>query len=357
MVRPVRIAVAGAGLIGARHAQRIATGATTRLAAVVDPDPRAQLVADRYGVPRYATLGELFDRSRPDAVVLATPNQAHVAGGLECIAAGVPVLVEKPLADTVAGAQRLVAAADAAGVALLTGHHRNHGSVMTAARRVVADGVLGRLVAVACTTLFAKPADYFEAGGGWRRRPGGGPVMLNLVHDVNALQSLAGEVVRVQATTSDAARGFPVEDTAAAVLTFAGGALGTLVVSDAAASGRSWEQTSGEDPSYPRHPGEDCYHLAGTAGSLSIPTMRLTTFDGEPSWRSPFVASTVEVEPADPLTNQIAHFAEVVRGATAPLCSGRDGLRSLRVVDAVLESARTGLPVDLPPDPEQEPLT
>ncbi|WP_104526292.1 Gfo/Idh/MocA family protein [Blastococcus atacamensis] len=354
MAQPVRLAVAGVGLIGARHVERIAAGSDTRLAGIVDPVPAAQRVADRYGVPRYETLAELFDRGRPDGVVLATPNQAHVVGGLECLAAGVPVLVEKPLADTVEGAERLVAAADEAGVPLLTGHHRTYSGIMAAARRVVADGLLGRLVAVAGTTLFRKPADYFDAGDGWRRRPGGGPVLLNLVHDVNNLQSLAGEVVRVQATTSNAARGFPVEDTAAAVLTFAGGALGTLLLSDAAASVRSWEQTAGEDPSYPTHPDEDCYHLAGTAGSLSVPTMRLTTFEGEPSWWAPFVASVVDVERPDPLANQVSHFAQVIRGRAAPLCSGRAGLRSLRVVDAVRESARTGSPVDIPPDLEQE---
>jgi predicted dehydrogenase len=353
----LRIAVAGAGLIGARHLERIASGAATRVAAVVDPDPRAQEVADRFGVPLHRSLAELLDRDRPDGVVLATPNPLHVAGGLECVAAGVPVLVEKPIADTVEGAERLVAAAEGAGVPLLTGHHRNHGDVMTAARRVVASGVLGRLVAVVGTALFAKPAGYFDVGDGWRRQPGGGPVLLNLVHDVNNLQSLAGEVVRVHATTSHAARGFPVEDTAAVLLTFANGALGTFLLSDAAASPRSWEQTAGEDPSYPQHPDEDCYHLAGTSGSLSVPTLRLRTATGQPSWWTPFETTTVAAGRSDPLANQIAHFAAVIRGEAEPVCSGRDGLRSLRVVQAVLESARTGRPIDLSSDVEQEFLT
>ncbi|WP_116450532.1 Gfo/Idh/MocA family protein [Blastococcus litoris] len=346
----VRIAVAGAGLIGARHIERIAAGAGTALAGIVDPDPSAQRIADRFGVPLFPGLGELLERTRPDGVVLATPNQAHVDGALECLAAGVPVLVEKPLADTVEGAERLVAAADEAGVPLLTGHHRNHSDVMATARRILADGVLGSLVAVTGTALFAKPRDYFEVGDAWRRRPGGGPVLINLVHDVNSLQSLAGPVVRVQAATSNATRGFPVEDTAAMVLTFASGALGTFLLSDAAASARSWEQTAGEDPAYPRSPDEDCYHLAGTAGSLSIPTMRLTTFRGEPSWWTPFDSSAVAVDRSDPLANQVSHFAAVIRGAAEPVCSGRDGLRSLRVVAAVLESARSGAPVDLDPD-------
>ncbi len=343
----VRIAVVGAGRLGRRHVEEIAACSSARLAAVAGPAP-ADAVADEHGVPRYRSLAELLERDRPDGVVLATPNRLHVEGGLECVAAGVPVLVEKPLADTVEDATRLVEAAEAAGVPLLVGHHRRHSPILARAREVVADGVLGRVVAVVGTALFAKPDDYFDGGGSWRRQPGGGPVLLNLVHEVDGLRWLVGEVVRVQATTSNAVRGFPVEDTAAVLLTFAGGALGTFLLSDTAASPRSWEQTSGEDASYPAHPDEDCYHLAGTAGSLSVPTLRLRTHAGPPSWWEPFETSTVAVERRDPLAAQIEHFAAVVRGEAEPVCGGRDGLATLRVLEAVVESARTGRPVDLP---------
>jgi predicted dehydrogenase len=326
----------------------VAACSSTQLAAVVDPAPAAEAVAARHGVPRYRSLAELLHRDRPDGVVLATPNRLHVDGGLECVAAGVPALVEKPLADSVEAATRLVEAAEAAGVPLLVGHHRRHSPITARAREVVASGVLGRVVAVVGTALFAKPDDYFDVGGGWRRQPGGGPVLLNLVHEVDGLRWLVGDVVRVQATTSNAVRGFSVEDTAALVLTFADGALGTFLLSDAAASPRSWEQTSGEDASYPSHPDEDCYHVAGTAGSLSVPTMRLRTHHGPPSWWEPFETSVVEVQRSDPLAAQVEHFAAVVRGEAEPLCSGRDGLATLRVLDAVVESAATGLPVDLP---------
>jgi predicted dehydrogenase len=343
----VRIAVAGAGLIGRRHLEEIDAGSAAELASIVDPSPTAQEVADKFGVPLYRSLAELFERDRPEGVILATPNQLHVDGGLECVAAGVPVIVEKPIGDTVEGAARLVEAAEAAGVALLTGHHRNYSPIMARARQIVQSGVLGSIVAVVGTALFYKPDDYFEVGSGWRRQPGGGPILLNLVHEVNNLQSLVGDVVRVQATTSNATRGFPVEDTAALVLTFANGALGTFLLSDTAASARSWEQTSQENASYASCPDEDCYHLAGTTGSLSVPTMRLKVFPGTRSWWEPFDTSTVELERSDPLAHQIEHFAAVIRGTAEPICSGRDGLKTLRVVDAVVASARTGQPVDL----------
>jgi predicted dehydrogenase len=343
----VRIAVAGAGLIGQRHIEEIHASSVAQLAAVVDPGPAAPEVAEKFGAPLHRSLAELFAKDRPDGVILATPNQLHVDGGLECVAAGVPVLVEKPIGDTVEGATRLVEGAEAAGVPLLTGHHRNYSPIMARAREIVASGVLGPIVAVVGTALFHKPDDYFDVGDGWRRRPGGGPILLNLIHEVNALQALVGDIVRVQATTSGATRGFPVEDTAAMVLTFANGALGTFLLSDTAASPRSWEQTSRENTAYASYPDEDCYHLAGTSGSLSVPTMRLRVFPGARSWWEPFETSTVDLERSDPLANQIEHFAAVIRGEAAPVCSGRDGLKSLRVVDAVVASARTGQPVDV----------
>jgi predicted dehydrogenase len=344
----VRIAVAGAGLIGRRHVEEVVACTSTRLVAVVDPDPATDAVADAHGIPRFRSLAELLERDRPDGVVLATPNRLHVDGGLECVAAGVPVLVEKPIGDTVEAATRLVGAAEAAGVPLLVGHHRRHSPIMARARHIVAGGALGRVVAVVGTALFAKPDDYFDVGGGWRRRPGGGPILLNLVHEVDGLRWLVGDIVRVHAATSHAARGFPVEDTVAMVATFADGALGTFLLSDAAASPRSWEQTSGENASYPTHPDEDCYHIAGTAGSLSVPTMRLRRSPGPPSWWEPFETTTVEVQRSDPLARQVEHFAAVVRGEAEPICSGRDGLATLRVLEAVVESARTGQPVDVP---------
>ena len=351
MTAPVRIAVAGAGLIGQRHIEEIDASGSARLAAVVDPSPAAQEVADKFGVPLYGSLAELFEADRPDGVVLATPNQLHVDGGLECVAAGVPVIVEKPIGDTVEGATRLVAAAEEAGVPLHTGHHRNYSAIMAKAREIVQSGVLGSIVAVVGTAMFYKPDDYFEAGAGWRRQAGGGPILLNLIHEVNNLLSLVGDIVRVQAVTSDATRGFPVEDTAAMVFTFAGGALGTFLLSDTAASPRSWEQTSMENTTYASYSDEDCYHLAGTRGSLSVPTMRLKVYEGERSWWQPFESSTVELERSDPLANQIDHFAAVIRGEVDPICSGRDGLTTLLVVDAVLESARTGAPVDIAAGP------
>jgi predicted dehydrogenase len=338
----VRLAVAGAGLIGRRHIEEIQRSASAQLAAIVDPGPAGPDLAHGTGAPLYRSLADLFAARRPDGVILATPNRAHVQGGLECVEAGVPVLVEKPLGDTVAGAARLVEAAEAAGVALLTGHHRRYSPIMARAREIIAGGSLGPVVAVMGSALFHKPDDYFDVGGGWRRRPGGGPILLNLIHEVDNLMSLVGPILTVQAMTSNATRGFPVEDTAAIVFRFANGALGTFLLSDTAASARSWEQTSEENKTYAHYGDEDAYVVAGTTGSLAVPTMRLKVYRGKRSWWEPFETSTVEVARTDPLANQVEHFAAVVRGEARPVADGRDGLDALRVTEAVVEAARTG---------------
>ncbi len=211
----VRIAVAGAGMIGKRHIEEIDASDSAVLAAIVDPGPSGSELAEKYGVSLHSSLADLFATDKPDGIILATPNQMHVAGGLECVAAGVPVLVEKPIGDDVPSATRLVEAGEKAGVPVLTGHHRNYSPIMAKAREIVQSGVLGTLVGVTGTALFYKPADYFDAGGGWRREPGGGPILLNLTHEVNNLLSLLGDIDTVIAMTSNSTRRFPVEDTAA----------------------------------------------------------------------------------------------------------------------------------------------
>ena len=108
----------------------------------------------------------------------------------------------------------------------------------------------------------------------------------------------------MQACASSATRGFEVEDTAAIVLRFASGALGTFMLPDTAAPARSWEQTSQENADDESYADEDCYVVAGTRGSLAIPTMRLKTFGGTQtrSWFEPYDSGVVTVDRQDPLS-------------------------------------------------------
>jgi predicted dehydrogenase len=342
-MKAVTIAVAGAGVIGRRHVELIGESPLCALAAIVDPAPAAAGLARAAGVPLYASLGELFAAQRPDGVIVATPNPMHVENVLACIDAGVAALVEKPVAGNVADGERLVAAIERANARVLVGHHRAHSPILAKAREIIREGTLGALVAVTGSAMFYKPADYFDEAP-WRRRPGGGPILINLIHEIGNLRSLAGEIVAVQAFASSATRGFPVEDTVAVNLRFASGALGSFMLSDTAASARSWEQTSRENTAYASYPDEDCYVVAGTRGSLAVPTMRLKVYDRDEdrSWRKPFRTAVADVDRSDPLAHQLAHFCAVTRGEAKPLVSARDGLQNLRVTEAIAEAARTG---------------
>ncbi len=346
----VRIAVAGAGLIGRRHIEEIRKSAAATLSAIADPAPGAAEVARKAGVPLYGTLAELLAKDRPQGVILATPNQLHVEQALACIDAGVPTLVEKPLAHALEGGIRLCESAEAAGVPILVGHHRRHGAIISKAVEIIESGALGKIVAVVGTAMFYKAENegYFDAA--WRREPGGGPILLNMIHEIGNLRALCGEIVAVEAFSSNATRHFPVEDTTAIALRFASGALGTFMLSDTAASDRSWEHTSGEDPRYAmaHTDEEDCYLVAGTLGSLGIPTMKLKRYlrTEDQSWHKPLDRSVVALDVVDPLARQIAHFCAVILGEAKPLVSARDGLQNLRVVDAIVEAARTGRVVE-----------
>ncbi len=296
-------------------------------------------------VPCYDDLQTMLETVKPDGVIISTPTRLHVDQALACVRAGVPVMVEKPLATSVAEAEALVAEARRAGVPLLVGHHRRHNPLIQKAHDLIAKGQIGTVRAVQATCWFYKPDGYFDVAP-WRKLKGAGPISVNLVHDVDLLRHFCGEVVRVQAMAAPSQRGFENEEVASAVLTFDTGAIATVSVSDGVVSPWSWELTSKEYPVYPSTP-ESCYLIGGTHGALSIPDLRLWTHTGERDWWSPISAASMPCARTDPLVNQIRHLAEVIAGREVPLVSGEEGLRTLRAIEAIQVAAASGETVRL----------
>lgn len=339
MREPVKLAVLGAGLIGKRHIEYVAAEPVAKLSAVIDPSPAGQALARDHGTKWFPDFAAMMTAHRPDGVIIATPNQIHVTNGLESITAGIPALVEKPIADDVASATMLVEAAEAAGVPLLVGHHRRHNPMIQAAKRAIEAGHLGRVLAVHGFCWFFKPDDYFDVA--WRREKGAGPVFLNLIHDIDNLRHLCGDIVSVHAFESNDVRKYAVEETAVIALRFASGALGTVSVSDSIVAPWSWELTAGENPAYHRT-GESCYQIGGTHGSLTIPYLDLWHNPDKRSWWEPVRRERLHYSQQDPLRLQVQQFCKVIRGEEDPLVTGREGLEALRVIEAVKLSAVTG---------------
>src|SRR5207245_7420882 len=126
------------GYIGQAHMGVALNSPTCALSAIVDPSPAAVDLAAKAGVPLYRSIDEVLDKGRPDGLILATPNPLHVPQALQCVAAKVPVLLEKPIATTVAEGEQLVKVVDETGAKVLIGHHRAHSPIMAKAREVVA---------------------------------------------------------------------------------------------------------------------------------------------------------------------------------------------------------------------------
>jgi len=337
-----RLAVAGAGAIGRMHMECARLHPDCEVIAAADPSAASQPFALAHGARWFATIEAMLDAEKPDGVIVATPNATHLEAGLACIARKIPVLVEKPVTDTVEQARELVQAAQRAGVPLLVGHQRRHSPILKRAREIVQTGRLGQPVSANALATFYKPDPYFDVE--WRKKSGGGPVLINLIHDIDMLRFLLGEIVEVQALTSNRVRGFDVEDTAAALLRFENGALGTLTVSDCAVAPWNWDLAAGEAAHYPRQ-NVNTHFVSGTAASLTLPLLEVWDYRGAKGWHDPLTVERKAPHFGDPYHEQLRHFAAVIDGKETPLCSGDDGARTLAATLAVHRSARDHRPV------------
>ena len=341
MIKKIGIAVIGAGVIGKTHIDTLVRMDGVQLSAIVDPAPTGRALAEAHGVPCLPDVAALIDAGLAQAAIVATPNETHLPVSEALMRAGIPVLLEKPVAESLASALQLIAVAEETGVPLLVGHHRRHNPIIRAAHDAIHAGRIGDLVMATVTCALAKPASYFEAG--WRRAPGaGGPLLINLVHEIDLMRHFFGEIATVQAIASNARRGFAVEDTAAVALTFARGGLATLCISDAATGPWAWDLSAGENlVRFPAHP-VSAHHYSGSRAGLSLPDLTVWEPDGEPDWTRKLTPSVLTVEAADPYETQIAHFATLVREGGAPLVSARDATANLIVLDAIRAAAQSG---------------
>ena len=328
------VLVVGGGLIGRRHAQVVRAEPGFDLAGVVDPN-----LSDA----DFRDLDAALAARAPDAAIVATPNATHRALAERLIAAGVPVLVEKPLSGTATDAKAIVEASHRAGVPVLVGHHRRHHSRYRHFERLIEDGAIGRPVGAQVTWALRKPDGYFSADP-WRTGPEGGPVRINAAHEIDLLAALLGPVAKVSALASAPVRNLGVEEIAAATLLHEGGAVSSLLVSDVTPSPWHFEGASGENPNI-AETGQDGLRLFGTQGSVGFPSLDLWRHDRNDEGWGDAIGCVAASERADmrgegALRAQLHHLAEVARGKP-PLVSAEAGLHVVEVCEAILRSART----------------
>lgn len=339
MTAKLPLCIVGAGSIGLRHIEVAQRSENVMLTAVVEPDPDRRAHFANRGLPAVATVQDVPKETR--AAIYATPTGAHHMNVLDGLARGWAVLVEKPIAATRREAIAMTAAADQAGLPLVTGHHRRCHPFSLAAKSAVQD--IGEFVGVQGLWSLRKHASYFDVP--WRRSPGAGPLMTNLSHEIDLLHFLVGHIDEVTALTSSARRGLEIEDTSCIGFGFANGGLGSFLISDAGSSPWSFEAATSENPAIAGS-GQDYLRFTGTGGALEFPSLTKwrQTEPGEIEWSKPLRRMTTSsFAKADPLLEQINRFAALVGGAQDDvLCRPTEATAALEVTLAVAQSARLG---------------
>jgi predicted dehydrogenase len=223
-------AVVGCGDVSIVHLQAIDNLAGIDLVGVCDTDAdRAAAAGRRYGVPWFTGHRELLDAVRPQVVHVCTPHHQHTPVAIDCLDAGVGVLVEKPVAHTVAEADRLIAAAERhpdlrVGVCL----QNRYNATARAARSLLESGELGAVLGGSATVLWHRGREYYQRRP-WRGRApdsGGGVLINQAIHTLDLMEWLLGDVVQVRGHSGRYALDgvVDVEDTAHALFEHAGGA-------------------------------------------------------------------------------------------------------------------------------------
>jgi len=348
--RTLRVGIAGCGAISRNHLEAFRAQENVEVVGVCDVDPeRAAATAAAWGVPAaVATVGDLLGLGL-DVLSVCTPHPTHEEVVLQAAAAGVHVLCEKPIAVDLASAERMVAACAEADVLLGVLFQRRFWPAAQRIRAAIDDGTLGRPILGQCSVMLHRDSEYYsrDAWRGTWASDGGGVLMTQAIHYIDLLQWFMGDVAEVYGRINTYKHGehIEVEDSATAVITFASGAMATL------------EASTAVSPSLGVR-----IRVTGETGASASLTEFPEGSDGRVDlWA---VGETVDTEPIHPEgthpnvdlatingqliphhTTQVRDFVQALRDGTDPAVTGRDATAALRILLAVYESSRSGLPV------------
>jgi predicted dehydrogenase len=343
MNSPLKFAVVGCGRIAPRHGgalSEIAHKANVQLAACCDViESRAAHFAKTYRCEPYTDYADLLARADIDIVSVCVPSGLHASIGIAAAEAGKHVLVEKPIALTLADADALIAACERAGVTLGVVLQNRFNPPMRDLRALVDSGALGKLYLGNATVRWYRPQEYYEDGwhGTWAMD--GGALMNQSIHHIDALQWLMGDVDTVYAYTGTLAHRMEAEDVGVVAVRFKNGALGTI---------------EGSTLTYPENL-EGSVALFGEHGSVKVGG---TALNRKIFWK---VRGELEHEremltreALDPPSvygsshrEQLLEMVNAIREGRAPSTHGREARRSLALATAIYESARERREVSL----------
>ena len=339
-MKKINISIVGTGLMGLQHIKAISKSKKANLHSIVDISDNAKKLSNKHKIPLYSDVSSLLKSNQLDAVIVATPNQLHEKHTISFLKKKIPVLLEKPISDNIKSAKKIIISSKKNKTPLLIGYHRRHNAIVSKVKTIIRSGKLGNIISANVLCWLYKHKEYFKET--WRTSRGGGPLGINLVHDIDMICYLLGSIRYVQAFTTNRTRKYKVEDTATVSLIFESGALCTLNISDTIVAPWSYELTAGENPAYPVT-NQSAYMIGGTKGSIQFPNLKYWFYKKERSWWNKiFLKSDINKKDDNTLVNQIDHFSDVVLKKVKPKVNGNDGLNSLKIFAAITKSAKTG---------------
>jgi UDP-N-acetyl-2-amino-2-deoxyglucuronate dehydrogenase len=336
-----RIALLGCGRISKNHFEAIDQIDGLELVAVCDSDAeRAAQAGTQWGVQHYTSYEKMLKDSKADIITIATPSGLHAEQGIEAASAGKHVVMEKPMAISLTGADSLVHACDKAGVQLFVVKQNRLNPPVQLLKNAVDRNRFGRIYMASCTVHWARPQEYYDQApwrGTWEFD--GGAFMNQASHYVDLIQWLMGPVESVMAKTATLARRIETEDSGIAILKFRSGALGSIEVTMLA---------------YPRNL-EGSITILGEKGSAKIggtavnkiELWQFAEYDDDDK-------KVAEADTSPPNVYGLGHqgyyrnVLAVLRGEAKPDTDGRAGRKSLELILGIYESAKTGREVPLP---------
>jgi predicted dehydrogenase len=325
----------GSGNITQTHARAARAIPDVKISAVYGTNPQnvTRLATEHEATP-YNNFEDFLSHKPLDAVIFGTPSGLHAQQGIAAAQHGLHVLTEKPIDITTKNADALISAADKSKVKLAVIFQDRLKPNIQRLKQWLDRGLLGKPLLVDARVKWYRPPDYYS-NSNWRGTfalDGGGALINQAIHTVDLLLYLLGDVLRVQARTATVLHKIEAEDTAVATLEFASGAVGTLLATTAAY------------PGYPRR-----LEITGTEGTVILEHDRIMTAD----FRNPAPdvatitagdsnqsASSAAVTDISGHKAILEDFLQAITNNTQPICDGREGRRSLALVEAIYTSAR-----------------
>ena len=335
--------IIGGGMIANFHAQAIQAMRGGQLGGIyARKAEKAIALATKYHCKAYTQLDDLLSDQSIDIVTIATPSGAHLEPTLAAAKAGKHIICEKPLEVTPARIEQMIRVCKEEKVVLAAIFNRRFNPAVQAFKKAVEAGRFGQLTLCDAYVKWYRTQAYYDSGA-WRgtwKLDGGGALMNQSIHTIDQLIYLAGDIKRLSASTTCLIHeGIEVEDTAVAILEFKSGARGVIQGATSC-----WSSTG--------HPAE--VHICGSEGSVFMSDESFRVWDFKTSKpedelikKSLMAGAAKGLGANDPsainFDGHLYNFEDVVdaiEAGTTPLVTGEEGLKAVKVIDAIYRSAK-----------------